>query len=411
MRSHEYSYHIRNEAKVVSKINKMAAIVDTRDLSLVPSITFGFVESFIKGNSKSLGTKELHKGYKYFSEKYVTGITVHKLEKGCMIRAKCYRSQKKNESPHDVEVMLRDGPIIESGLCSCTIGKLGTCGHVTGLLYCLAHMKTSQMKAVPADIVKTSLPQTWHIPRGDKIAGSSADDTIVCGYNQNNPYRQPREDFPPLPVKNVMENEYSVVLDQQKCARFSSISITTEECHSIENLTRLQSLDPKWHAIRKDRITASVAGDIVKRKADNEPLVSRLKTNRRVITESMRHGLSHEAIAADAFSKLQDQNVNIYPCGIVVSPYAPWLAASPDRKVYSTTMVPPHGLLEIKCPMKTLAECTYLTRNENSYSLKKNHNYFHQITMQLAVTGLEWCYFFVWREDESHLEVIYFDEN
>ncbi|KAJ8313194.1 hypothetical protein KUTeg_009250 [Tegillarca granosa] len=184
-----------------------------------------------------------------------------------------------------------------------------------------------------------------------------------------------------------------------------------EECHSIENLTRLQSLDPKWHAIRKDRITASVAGDIVKRKADNEPLVSRLKTNRRVITESMRHGLSHEAIAADAFSKLQDQNVNIYPCGIVVSPYAPWLAASPDRKVYSTTMVPPHGLLEIKCPMKTLAECTYLTRNENSYSLKKNHNYFHQITMQLAVTGLEWCYFFVWREDESHLEVIYFDEN
>ncbi|KAJ8300618.1 hypothetical protein KUTeg_022137 [Tegillarca granosa] len=379
MRSHEYSYHIRNEAKVVSKINKMAAIVDTSDLSLVPSITFGFVESFIKGNSKSLGTKELHKGYKYFSEKYVTGITVHKLEKGCMIRAKCYRSQKENESPHDVEVMLRDGPIIESGLCSCTIGKLGTCGHVTGLLYCLAHMKTSQMKAVPADIVKTSLPQTWHIPRGDKIAGSSADDTIVCGYNQNNPYRQPRglrstmynpirsglgdvsdlckaigevdgdclflsvtspastdnmvqtkfgryptgspigiqqklsthfvlnildaEDFPPLPVKNVMVNEYSVVLDQQKCARFSPISITTEECHSIENLTRLQSLDPKWHAIRKDRITASVAGDIVKRKADNEPLVSRLKTNRRVITESMRHGLSHEAIAADAFSK------------------------------------------------------------------------------------------------------------
>ncbi|KAJ8300209.1 hypothetical protein KUTeg_021728 [Tegillarca granosa] len=134
------------------------------------------------------------------------------------------------------------------------------------------------------------------------------------------------EDFSPLPVKNVKENEYSVVLDRQKCARFSSISITTEECHSIENLTRLQSLDPKWHAIRKDRITASVAGDIVKRKADSEPLVSRLKSNRR----------------------LQDQNINIYPCGIEVSPYAPWLAASPDRKVYSTTIVPPHGLLKLR---------------------------------------------------------------
>ncbi|KAJ8300210.1 hypothetical protein KUTeg_021729 [Tegillarca granosa] len=66
---------------------------------------------------------------------------------------------------------------------------------------------------------------------------------------------------------------------------------------------------------------------------------------------------------------LQDQNINIYPCGIEVSPYAPWLAASPDRKVYNTTMVPPHGLLVIKCPMKKLAECTYLTRNENNIFL------------------------------------------
>ncbi|KAJ8316523.1 hypothetical protein KUTeg_005930 [Tegillarca granosa] len=32
------------------------------------------------------------------------------------------------------------------------------------------------------------------------------------------------------------------------------------------NLTRLQSLDPKWLAIRKDRITKSVAGVIMKRK-------------------------------------------------------------------------------------------------------------------------------------------------
>jgi hypothetical protein len=30
--------------------------------------------------------------------------------------------------------------------------------------------------------------------------------------------------------------------------------------------------------------------------------------------------------------------------------------------------------------------------------------------MQLAVTGLTWCYFFVWLYDENHLEVIQFDE-
>lgn len=46
----------------------------TRDLSIVPAITFGFVEEIVKKCSKSDGTKELTKGYKYFSEKYVTDI-------------------------------------------------------------------------------------------------------------------------------------------------------------------------------------------------------------------------------------------------------------------------------------------------------------------------------------------------
>ncbi|CAC5383234.1 unnamed protein product [Mytilus coruscus] len=42
----------------------------THDLTIVPSITFGFVETIIKGSSQSLGIKEVSKGYKYFSEKY-----------------------------------------------------------------------------------------------------------------------------------------------------------------------------------------------------------------------------------------------------------------------------------------------------------------------------------------------------
>ncbi|KAJ8300208.1 hypothetical protein KUTeg_021727 [Tegillarca granosa] len=160
----------------------MAATVDTRDLSLVPSITFGFVKSCIKGN-----------GYKYFSEKYVTGTTVLSASTANMVQTK--------------------------------FGRYST-GFPIGFQQKLStHFVSNNLDA---------------------------------------------EDFSPLPVKNVKENEYSVVLDQQKCARFSSISITTEECHSIENLTRLQSLDPKWHAIRKDRITASVAGNIVKRKAGNK---------------------------------------------------------------------------------------------------------------------------------------------
>lgn len=46
-----------------------------KDLKIVPNLTFGCVESYMKSVSQSLGDKELTKGYKYFCEKYVTNIT------------------------------------------------------------------------------------------------------------------------------------------------------------------------------------------------------------------------------------------------------------------------------------------------------------------------------------------------
>ncbi|CAC5421319.1 unnamed protein product [Mytilus coruscus] len=166
---------------------------------------------------------------------------------------------KKNESPHEIEISLVEGPGLESSNCSCAIGKSGTCGHFTGLLYTLAHMKASNLKSIPSDILKTSLPQTWHIPR----------------------------DFPILPIDNFMLNTLQVALNRTKTTSFNAIQVSMDETRNIEVMTRLQSDDPRWHAVRRDRLTASVAGDIVKRRADNEPLVARLKTTRKVASNSL----------------------------------------------------------------------------------------------------------------------------
>ncbi|CAC5419265.1 unnamed protein product [Mytilus coruscus] len=73
----------------------------------------------------------------------------------------------------------------------------------------LAHMKASNLKSIPSDILKTSSPQTWHIPRGEKLKGSQVNDVVVCDYNSKSPYRQPcglrstlynpsKIDFPPV---------------------------------------------------------------------------------------------------------------------------------------------------------------------------------------------------------------------
>ena len=73
-------------------------------------------------------------------------------------------------------------------------------------------------------------------------------------------------DFPDLPVKNCMSNNVQIALSYNQERRLESLKVTELECREIEGNTRLQGNDPKWHKIRKDRITASNAGQIAKQR-------------------------------------------------------------------------------------------------------------------------------------------------
>ena len=112
----------------------------------------------------------------------------------------------------------------------------------------------------------------------------------------------------------------------------------------------------------------------------------------------MPEGLASEPVAARCHAETaQNKSVNIYPCGIIVNFWSPWLAASPDRKDYKPERYPPFGLLEIKCPQViSVLEAKYLKNTATGpLELKRNHQYYYQVLMQLAVTGLQWCDFFV----------------
>lgn len=49
----------------------------------------------------------------------------------------------------------------------------------------------------------------------------------------------------------------------------------------------------------------------------------------------MKRGLAMEATAANTYAtKVKNDMVNLYPCGLVIHPLCPWLGCSPDRKVF-----------------------------------------------------------------------------
>ena len=85
--------------------------------------------------------------------------------------------------------------------CTCPIGVSGSCGHVTGTLYQIAKFKHLKQRVIPQDAASTSLPQTWHTPRGQKIGGTAVDNLEVRGYT-----RAELQDVPARSVQSTLYN-------------------------------------------------------------------------------------------------------------------------------------------------------------------------------------------------------------
>ncbi|KXJ17593.1 hypothetical protein AC249_AIPGENE24412 [Exaiptasia diaphana] len=315
--------------------------VESRDLSLLPDFSFTFVEQYRKKWEKSSGSKELSKGIKYYSEKFIRDVKLLPSSDRIGIQARCYHSQRKNETPHSIKITMSPSqPEVLEAVCSCSIGLAGACGHIIGVLFQLADYKMKEIKSIPIDIAKTSMPQTWHIPRGPKIKGTEVSNLSARGYSRLTPLQEAKPikstlynpiktelpplaefmkhakttaptslihtvvdleqqsmvktkygdypkgsllsyqqklhsdyiinlynvlDFPNLPVKNVMITNYNYTLRQQQWVTLHGIEVNKEMAIELEESTRLQSSDPKWHKLRVDRLTASKAGEIAKR--------------------------------------------------------------------------------------------------------------------------------------------------
>ena len=85
------------------------------------------------------------------------------------VKGKCYRSQRKSESPHNVLVLLSVTGNVVKAKCSCPAGANGYCNHTMGLLYLIDHVIKLKRPLFPTSGTCTDNPQQWHKPRTQGI--------------------------------------------------------------------------------------------------------------------------------------------------------------------------------------------------------------------------------------------------
>lgn len=126
--------------------------------------------------------KPFERGVNFFIEGYFHNVLVkHHIEsKTFYFRARCYRSLRKSESPHQIKLAIStEQPFdVLASSCTCVAGSLGFCNHAVGLMYLVSHYYLTKTKSVPDDLVCTSLPQQWHKPRGKSISSEPLMDMV-----------------------------------------------------------------------------------------------------------------------------------------------------------------------------------------------------------------------------------------
>jgi len=255
------------------------------------------------------------------------------------------------------------------------------------------------------------------INRRKRKYAKTSDDSLAArqAYSRHDNGEQPQDisdDVPPDHLQRLKMDYYEahVVVDQRKRSE-------------IEQSTRGQSMEQNWYVERRKRITASKAGAISKMRKGTkrankvkELLYTKFRGNKHT-----SHGTANEEASRQAYAANMQQNghpqLQVTTVGLVISEDSPWLAASPDGRVFDPSSSPPDGLIELKNPSTakdmTITEacekikgfCIKSRQGQNA--LDTNHDYFYQVQCQLYCTQTTWCDFVIRTNKDLYIERIY----
>lgn len=191
------------------------------------------------------------------------------------------------------------------------------------------------------------------------------------------------------------------------------VKIDDKTLREIAKSTNGQRDNPKWHLVRKGRLTASNFGCVLNAKRVTPSLIKRLLGEYDVSrVKAVLWGTNNESEAVKSFQTLtalpvESTGVWLDKSGVI--------GASPDGLIGNK------HVLEVKCPFtqryNTIAEAMEnasfcLKKNaDGKYELKTDHVYWHQVQGQMFLSQREFCYFVVWTTKETAIINIKRDES
>lgn len=180
------------------------------------------------------------------------------------------------------------------------------------------------------------------------------------------------------------------------------MALSEEERRAIQEATVGQRNNSTWHLFRKGRLTASNFGAVLMSN-DVTASLDRVLGKQPSLEDNpaVNWGTENESNAIQKF--IDETKKQVKESGLWLSPSGA-LGASPDGLVGSS------AILEVKCPYKAremtindaLKEIKgfYVNKEGETYSLRRDHRYWHQVQGQLHLTERQTCYFVVWTKKD-----------
>ena len=226
------------------------------------------------------------------------------------------------------------------------------------------------------------------------------------------------QDLPEEYLQNLMVDYYNANVKHSGAKILEVEASTKNQGVADELATNL------WMTERRKRITASVCGNIAKRRSTTK-VANTVKSllyptfRGNIATEWGNH---KESEALGAYLALKQQTgsptITAHKSGLVIHPSHQWIAASPDGLINDPTSNDPEGIVEIKNPyaIRNMNLSEAITQNKDmcltlkngSLHLKHTHNYFYQVQATMYCTGRKWCDFVLKTKSDIHVERIFF---